>query len=353
MKKKVKIHCYFIEPASYTIDKIRNVYMNFAISYSFLKSYSASTTNLFEGIYLDRMSFIQRIKYILTVFRTHDFIIINGYNNDVFILNFVLNFFSSSKRFIAIESDTKLRIPSNLLKKMLKKIYLKIVFSNSYVLAFSGGSKTHQDLFRYYGMKKERIFLLPMMIDNAKFYHQKHFPRTFTFLFVGRLLDSKNVSVLCEKFLCNFSNKDAKLVVVGGGDNLIKFQEKYKDPKIEFKGSVFGEELIKIYQEASVFVFPSTWEQWGLVINEALSASLPIIVHAEVGAVQDLIEQRNVGYIIHDWEEMSDRMLELYNHPEMCKIFSQNATELMKQYWNYSLYEQNLSDAIKYVEHDK
>ena len=117
-----------------------------------------------------------------------------------------------------------------------------------------------------------------------------------------------------------------------------------------FKGSIFGEKLIHAYHNSSVFIFPSTVEAWGLVVNEAMSAALPIIAHKEVGSVHDFVHGKETGFVIDNWEEMESKMLELYNNPNLCKIFSDNAERLMKEEWNYKLYEDKLLESIKKVE---
>ena len=143
---------------------------------------------------LEDKSTFSRIRFIYQIWKSHDIIIVNGYNNYPFLLTFIINTLSPKKRFIAIESDTQLGFPRNIFKRFIKKVYLNLIFRNSYVLGYAGGSMTHKELFRYYGMEEDRIFLMPMMIDNKRYYqNSKKFPDKFTFLFVGRLLETKNV----------------------------------------------------------------------------------------------------------------------------------------------------------------
>ena len=348
----IKVFTYFVEPASYTLDLIKNVHSKLGIPYIFIKNKSEakSVTSLDNQEFLSEKLFFSKLIFVFNTWKNNNLIIVNGYNNYPFILTFVFNFFSFKKRYIAAESDTQLKIPENILKRIIKSVYLKIIFRNKYVLGFAGGSKTHKDLFIYYGMKEERIFLIPMMIDNQKYYQEeKTFPEKFTFLFVGRLLDTKNVDVLCKRFISVFSEKNAELIIVGGGGNLEKYRNDYSHEKILFKGSVFGKELIDIYHNSSVFIFPSTVEAWGLVVNEAMSAALPIIAHKKVGSVHDFVHGKETGFVIDNWEEMENKMLELYNNPNLCKIFSDNAERLMKEKWNYNLYEDKLLESIKKV----
>lgn len=348
----MRVFCYFVEPASYTIDLILNVHSQQGIKYAFINSTSEakSQESLVSPIFLSNFSVFQKIQYIRSNRKEHDFIIVNGYNNYVFFLTFLFNIFSVNKKYIAIDSDTPFKITNNIIKRIIKYIYLNIIFRNKYVLGFAGGSKKHKDLFRNFGMKEERIFMIPMMVNNEKYYHEnKIYPDRFTFLFVGRLMDTKNVDVLCQRFLSSFSDKDSELIIVGGGPNLEVYKRKFENKKILFKGSIFGKDLVELYHKSSVFVFPSSVESWGLVVNEAMSASLSVIVHKEVGSAQDLIINQETGFVINNWEELELKMLELYNNPDLNRKMSENAVALMKDYWNYDLYTQNLLFSIQKV----
>ena len=347
----MKVFCYFVEPASYTLDLARNVYDRKKINYCFIKSKTLAVSNSSSNkVFLDQLSFLNKLSFIVSQFKKNDFIIVNGYNNYPFIMTFILNVFSFNKKYVATESDTQLSIPNNFLKRFLKWLYLSIVFRNKYVLGFAGGSNSHKELFRNYGMSESRIFLMPMVVDNQKYYQKiKKFPEIFTFLFVGRLIETKNAGVLCKKFIHSFTDKNVRLIIVGGGKNLPDLKIKYSHLQIKFKGSVFGKELIELYHNSSVFVFPSSLDAWGLVINEAMSASLPVISHKAVGANHDLINGKNTGMIASNMDEFGDKMLELYNDPDLLMRFSKNASDLMRNNWNYNLYLECLENVFRNI----
>lgn len=349
----MKVFTYFVEPASYTLDLINNIYLKLKIPFVFIKgnSEAKSSQKVDKENFLNERTLVRKVALVYEIWSKYDLIIINGYNNYPFILTFIFNTLSCKKRYIAIESDTQLNISSNIFKRIVKSIYLNIIFRSKYVIGFAGGSKTHKELFRFYGMTEDRIYLIPMMVDNEKYYlDNKIFPEVFTFLFVGRLIDTKNVDKLCERFISSFSDLNAQLIIVGGGDNLEDYKKRYCHDKIHFKGFVFGDELLSYYKNASLLVFPSSVEAWGLVINEAMSSSLPIIAHKEVGSVHDLIINKETGFVINNWEELEEKMLELYNNPDLNSKMSENAVALMKDYWNYDLYTKNLLFSIQKVE---
>ncbi len=344
--------CYFVEPASYTLDLARNIYEKKKIDYCFIKSKtlvvsSSQTTKDF----LESKSLISRIRYVINVFKKNDFIVVNGYNNYPFILSFILNIFSIKKKYIATESDTQLTTPTNFVKRFIKWIYLSIIFRNKNVLGFAGGTSSHKDLFRNYGMKEDKIFLIPLMVDNTKFYcHNKVFPNTFTFLFIGRLVKHKGVEELLKQFNSNFIDKEVTLRIVGSGDQEVYLKDKYESEKVIFLGKKLNDDLIEELHAASCFVCPSIFEPWGLVVNEALSASLPVIATKEVGAAFDLIKGKHTGFIANDMNDFGDKMLIFYNNPELLSEYSVKAQLIMYEKWNYQLYNKCLNEAIKKVE---
>jgi glycosyltransferase involved in cell wall biosynthesis len=348
----MKVFCFFVEPASYTLDLALNIYDKNKIDYCFIKSNTlVHSSDKSEKDFLDIKSWFAKFTYVLNCFKEHDFIIVNGYNNYPFVLTFLFNIFAWNKRYIATDSDTQLVIPNNPLKRFIKWVYLSVIFQNKYVLGFAGGNNSHKELFRCYGMIEDRIFLMPMVVDNSKFYVDKEkIPKPFTFLFVGRLVSYKNVEHLIQQFNIYFSDKDAILKIVGGGEQGEYLIDKYASEKVIFMGKKFNQELIAEYLSASCFVCPSLFEPWGLVVNEALSAGLPVIANDEVGACFDLIKDKETGFIAADIEEFGQMMLTLFNDAELLKRYSKNASDLMKNKWNYDLYNNCLNKAIKKVE---
>ena len=65
---------------------------------------------------------------------------------------------------------------------------------------------------------------------------------------------------------------------------------------VVFTGFVNQSELPWLYGAADVFVLPSEYEPWGLAVNEAMCAGLPVVVSSEVGCVADLVREGINGY---------------------------------------------------------
>jgi glycosyltransferase involved in cell wall biosynthesis len=60
-------------------------------------------------------------------------------------------------------------------------------------------------------------------------------------------------------------------------------------PGVHFYGFRQIEENPVFYALADAFILPSSWEEWGLVVNEAMACSLPVIVSQTVGCAEDLL----------------------------------------------------------------
>jgi len=66
---------------------------------------------------------------------------------------------------------------------------------------------------------------------------------------------------------------------------------------IRFLGFKNQTELPAFYDLCDVFVLPSRFEPWGLVVNEAMNAGKPVIVSDRVGAGADLVGHADNGWV--------------------------------------------------------
>lgn len=351
----MKVFAILHEPASYTVDRNKAIYDQLGVSYEYMhKGSYASESDVESAVLPVKLGgLVKRLRQILA---ENDVIIMNGYSNKIFIILFLLNIFY--RKPIGIDSDTQLSIPSNLIKRLLKWLYLRIIFGNSSVYGLAGGTGSHRELFSHYGMDKERIFLMPMMVKNEKFFklddagHDK-----FTFLYVGRIVECKNVELMLNAFTNMFAdNPDVCLNIVGDGDLLPQYRQQFDMyENIIFSGKCTGDLLVERYHLADVFVLPSSHEPWGLVVNEAMAARLPIIVSDQVGAAHDLVEGKETGFVFkwNDVDDLQGKMCAMYENRDMCKRFATNASKLMHEYWNYDLYRNCLVDFLDYATNKK
>lgn len=360
MKLKPKTFAFFVEPSSYTLDLIEHVHIPMGINYAFLNEQPliAKGTDRFNAPSLEKMSILQKIHFLKKIIRNYDFFIFNGYSTKDFLLFYSL-FLRENEKFLALESDTPLKLPNGL-RGVIKTFYLGHLFQRANILGFAGGSGKHRELFSHYGMDSERIFTLPMMVNNARFYrHPENMSSMspFIFLYVGRIVPHKNVRMMIESFLSIFAkNKNFLLRIVGKGEDLPSLKQRYaQHSNIIFEGALFKDDLVKAYHTSHVLIIPSLFEPWGLVVNEAMSAALPIIASNRVGAVGDLVKPEQTGLIFdpENKQELANCMKRISSDIEFYKKLSHSAYLLMSEFWNYDSYRRELEKASTYVQKKK
>jgi len=164
-------------------------------------------------------------------------------------------------------------------------------------------------------MPRERIALGYDVVDNDYFTRGADAIRTDPtarqrlglpenyFLASARFVPKKNLLGLVDAFaLYRKRGGNWNLVIVG--DGLLR-------PELESRVDHFGihefvhlagfrqyDELPAYYGLASAFVLPSTIEQWGLVVNEAMAAGLPVIVSDVCGCAPDLVVDGETGFVV-------------------------------------------------------
>lgn len=109
------------------------------------------------------------------------------------------------------------------------------------------------------------------------------------FLYVGQLLERKNVTTLLHAFALVAGPGD-ELVICGDGPLRAPLEREAAELRAEvrFLGHVAGSGLAQVYAEAQTLVLPSTNEVWGLVVNEALACGLHAVVSERAGVAGDV-----------------------------------------------------------------
>jgi glycosyltransferase involved in cell wall biosynthesis len=123
------------------------------------------------------------------------------------------------------------------------------------------------------------------------------------FLYVGRLVQAKGIFELLEAYAQLEAEIRCKvgLIFVGDGADHAKLAErasKISPGTIQFLGFMHREDLAEIYALADGFVFPTHSDPWGLVVNEAMACSLPVIATTVAGCTLDLVQDGWNGFVV-------------------------------------------------------
>jgi glycosyltransferase involved in cell wall biosynthesis len=165
-------------------------------------------------------------------------------------------------------------------------------------------------------------------------------PRTAkTILFMGNLGRHKGVFDIVEAIpLVLDKHPDARFVFAG--------KEGKKGEKTEidqrcaelglmeyvyFPGLITGQEKLKLFQQAMLFVLPSYIENLPYTLLEAMSVGLPIVT-TPVGAIPEIIENGRNGFLIQpgDHRTLADRIVDLLDAPEIREKMSKENTKAIK-----------------------
>ena len=150
-------------------------------------------------------------------------------------------------------------------------------------------------------------------------------------LCVSRISKEKNLDDFCS---LNYFH--AKKILVGDGPYRAELEQKY--PDVEFVGFKTGADLATYYANADVFVFPSRWETFGIVMIEAMACGTPVAAYPCQGPL-DVVKHGVTGYLrenlklsITECLTLNRQNIELeslsYCWEEAWNIFKNNLTEV-------------------------
>ena len=173
-----------------------------------------------------------------------------------------------------------------------ERIYMRFSIKNSCRWAkkiISVSKNTKQDLIGLYNIPQEKIAIIyegyEEKIDRNKIKVKEEFERLDPYLlFIGRLEKRKNIEGIISAFeFFKQKNKTNYKLVLGGKFGYGEYEIKKRLRKSKYKkdiillGFVSEEEKWQLFKQASIFLFPTFYEGFGIPILEAQSFGLPVI----------------------------------------------------------------------------
>jgi 1,2-diacylglycerol 3-alpha-glucosyltransferase len=267
------------------------------------------------------------------------------------------------KRVIVIMMDSKYDdYPRNPIKERFKRK----IFSG-FDAALVGGTHSREYAARL-GIPSQRIFAGGDVVDNdyfaggagrareqaASWRRQYGLPEDY-FLYVGRFDDKKNVSGLLQAYAqCVKAsvNRVWGLVLCGSGpleERLHREARQLGLTQVIFAGFKQIDELPIYYGLARCLVTPSSHsEQWGLVVNEAMAAGLPVLVSRACGCAPDLVQEGVNGFTFdpYDVEGLAQLMGQVSSGAVNLAAMGQASRRLIAD-WGLETYARNLLQAVE------
>ena len=208
------------------------------------------------------------------------------------------------------------------------------------------GSKS-REFYQGYGIPSERMFLTPYAVDNDFFFEQAGRcrpqrdqikadlglpPGLPVVLYLSKLIPRKRPLDLLQAF--EPLQDRAALVFVGDGESrggLESWARERGLRHVRFTGFRNQTELPRYYAAADIFVLPSAYETWGLVLNEAMCFELPVIATDRAAASHDLIEEGSNGYVcpVGDIDTLRHRLTGLVRDKGLRERLGRRSAELV------------------------
>lgn len=248
------------------------------------------------------------------------------------------------------------KIRLNMLKRMLRK-------ADALLSIGSLATEFYKDI----GIAEERIFLSPYTVDNDSFMCQRERganpddfnklgldPSGRTVIFSGKFIPRKRPLDLLEAAL-QVQKKGFPLNVIFMGEGPLRGEmEEYirvnSVRNVCLTGFIPKLEMHRYYNLADIFVLPSAFDTFGLVVNEAMCFGLPVITTTMVGSGYDLVRQGESGYLYEpgDIAQLSKQIERLISDDAVLRSFSEKSFSIIKK-WGLPESVQGIIQAAEYV----
>ena len=176
-----------------------------------------------------------------------------------------------------------------------------------------------------------------------------------TLLFLGRIHPIKGVDVLLRAWqvvMTRFPDWDLQIVGPDNGGYLAEMQALAAQLRLErvlFPGVLYGEEKLRAYREANLFVLPTHSENFGMTVAEALATGTPAIVTK--GAPWAGLEQRGAGWWIEIGVDPLVGCLEtaMNQSPEDLAAMGRRGRDWMAREYSWSRIGRQMAETYRWI----
>ena len=226
-----------------------------------------------------------------------DVVITTGYNP-----THLLAFFYAWRKRIrhVVMTDGTVRSEAGLSK--IHRLLRALVMRRS--AAFIGPSEGAFQLFESYGVRRAQMFQSHLCADNDAFAAHRHSPKKYDLLFCGRFVAVKNpeFALAVAHGVAKVLGRRVSLAFMGSGELESTLRQEAAlvadQVDVQFLGFAQQHELPARYAAARVFLFPTSWDPWGVVANEACAAGVPVVVTPEAGSAGELVQHGLNGLVL-------------------------------------------------------
>lgn len=254
-------------------------------------------------------------------------------------------------------SDRYLNIFQNVIPKMIKNI--------DGIITVSEFSKN--DICKEFNYPKEKVFVTylaaediytPLNLHHCKsILKSKYSIESDFILYVGGFSPRKNILSVIESFslLRSKLKKDIKLIVVGNkGISYPIYQKRAEELNISseiiFPGFIPMSDMPIFYNAAQLFVYPSSYEGFGLPPLEAMACGTPVITSTAT-SIPEVVEDNALLVNPNDIHAIAESMLNILEDKVLASnLIAKGLIHASRFNWKKTAYD--TLDAYKHVAYD-
>ena len=240
-----------------------------------------------------------------------------------------------------------LSFPSKLIRTLLLKSADKITCASlDYI--------KNSDIANFYQNHKDKFYEIPFGIDIEEFKikNKKEEKDKKNILFVGTLDKAHYFKGL--EYLLNAVSKlqdiDFQLLIIGNGDRREHYENLAKKlnikDKVVFVGFVDNKKLVRYYNLADVFVFPSIdkSEAFGMVLLEAMACGIPVIA-SNIPGVRSVFKDKEQGYLVEprNIKDLSSKLNKILSNKKIRLEMSIKARKLVERKYSLKTVKERLN----------
>lgn len=260
------------------------------------------------------------------------------------------------KTAILLSETTENDEPRSWWKEKIKKLII-----TSYQAALVGGNPHKRYLIKL-GMPTNAIFLGYDVVGNEVFYPDqiKSLPSPLNkpfFLAINRFVSKKNLPFLLSAY-ANYrqlvGTSAWNLILCGDGELRLQIEQLINQLQIQdsvhLPGFLQQDQLLPYLAHAKCFIHASVQEQWGLVVNEAMAAGLPVLVSNRCGCYEDLIIEgvNGFGFDPENPQQLTELMLKISSEESDLHTMGNAALEHIQKF-SPDYFAQGLIQAVNYA----
>jgi glycosyltransferase involved in cell wall biosynthesis len=227
---------------------------------------------------------------------------------------------------------------------------------------FSLSEFSKHNIARAYHVSRSKITVMYGGVDKSFFLpREEKAQKPYKLLFCGRLAgrlqgrrQQKGIDILLQALPTILAQHQVKLDIVGSGPLLEAFQALVHnlqlEDHVEFAGFVEHDQMPSRYADADLFILPSRRESFGLVIAEAMAASLPVVA-TRVGAIPEIVQDSETGILIppENLMALTKAINDLLSDTQRMKAMGTKGKQRVQDLFTWDKAAQRVLNAYQYI----